>query len=145
MPCHSPHVHWTFHSPAGFYSRHCAVFWVPWPCRHGHAPVLRLLYTFTVLLPLVARADEAALTRDLQSHTGSVMSLAFSPDGATLASSSRDKTVKLWNAREGKLITTLDAHTDDVYCVSFTTKGGLLATCSADKTIRIWDIRTLKP
>jgi WD40 repeat protein len=35
--------------------------------------------------------------KPLTGHTGDVCSLAFCPDGKTLASSSLDNTVRLWN------------------------------------------------
>jgi WD40 repeat protein len=34
---------------------------------------------------------------------GWVLSVAYSPDGKTLASGSRDNTLKLWDVRTGKL------------------------------------------
>ena len=41
-----------------------------------------------------------------------VWSVAFDPQGGTLASGSDDKTVKLWEARSGKLLHTLEGHRD---------------------------------
>ena len=42
------------------------------------------------------------LLASLQGHTGGVYSVAWSPDGKTLASGSDDRTVKLWDAAVGK-------------------------------------------
>ncbi len=38
----------------------------------------------------------------LAGHTEEVQYLTFSPDGTTLASGGRDKTIKLWNVADGK-------------------------------------------
>ena len=43
----------------------------------------------------------------VQGHTGGVWRVAWSPDGKTLASGSRDGAVKLWEAAKGKLLATL--------------------------------------
>ena len=43
-----------------------------------------------------------------------VTSVAFSPDGKTLASGSADKTIKLWDVATGKEQATLKGHTGDV-------------------------------
>ena len=56
-------------------------------------------------------AATGKLLTSLQGHTDSVWSVAWSPDGKTLASGSRDQTVKLWEAATGKLLTTLQGHT----------------------------------
>jgi len=53
-----------------------------------------------------------ALLRTLSGHTFIVNSVAFSPDGQTLASGSYDTTIKLWHLASGQEVRTLTGHTD---------------------------------
>jgi WD40 repeat protein len=46
------------------------------------------------------------LTR-LHGHSGTVESIAFSPDGRLLASCSVDETIRLWDVADGSLLQTL--------------------------------------
>jgi WD40 repeat protein len=77
------------------------------------------------------------LVKTFTGHKGRVYSIAFSPDGQTIASSSYDKTIKLWNLK-GELIRTFDGHLDAVYSVSFNPNGKIIASGSADGTIKLW-------
>ncbi len=78
----------------------------------------------------------------LTGHTGSVSSVAFSPDGNTLASGSRDNTIRLWDVATGKHLHTLTGHKWRVSSVAFSPDGNTLASGSRDNTIRLWDVAT---
>ncbi|HSZ30685.1 MAG TPA: WD40 repeat domain-containing protein, partial [Pseudonocardiaceae bacterium] len=85
-----------------------------------------------------------ALSTPLTGHTDWVNSVAFSPDGHTLASGSSDQTVRLWNvtdpAHPTPLSQPLTGHTNAVRAVAFTPDGRILASGSSDGTVRLWNV-----
>jgi WD40 repeat protein len=56
-----------------------------------------------------------------------------------VASGSWDKTLKLWEARSGRLLTTLKGHVSEVNVVAFAPDGAVVASASWDQTIRLWE------
>jgi WD40 repeat protein len=83
--------------------------------------------------------------RVLQGHTPTVEWVVFSPDGKHLASSSWDRTVKLWDAATGQEVLTCKGHTGVVNALAFSPDGKHLASAGGgDKTVKLWDTTTGK-
>ncbi|GET38105.1 AAA-like domain-containing protein [Microseira wollei] len=72
----------------------------------------------------------------LLGHQGGVLGVAFSPDGKIIATSSNDRTVKLWK-RDGTLLKSL-THNATVYRVKFSPDGSLIASANLDGTVKLW-------
>ena len=105
------------------------------------------------------------LIKTLTGHTSVVNSVAFSPDGNTIASGSGHwggyeskysdgEEVRLWNVHTGELIKTLTGHKDVVSSVAFSPDGnlivsgdwydwdGYLSSGTWSGEIRVWDAHT---
>jgi eukaryotic-like serine/threonine-protein kinase len=68
--------------------------------------------------------------------------VAFSPDGARLATSSSDKTARVWDVQTGQLLLTLSGHANPIPDIAYSPDGKLIATGSGDNTAKIWDAAT---
>ena len=71
-------------------------------------------------------------------HSNDVISVAFSPDGKTLASASYDKTIILWDVETRTMKRKLLGHEDYIHAVAYSPDGSLIASSDVD-TVRLWD------
>ncbi len=81
-------------------------------------------------------------------HKDWVWAVAFSPDGQTVVTSSKDQTAKLWDAATGHLKGEVLQHTYPVWAAEFSPDGKLVLTGSGDEgkpgEVRVWDAETGK-
>ena len=82
------------------------------------------------------------LKNTLEGHEGSVSSVAFAPDGKTLACGRNNDIIQLWDVDTGQLKNTLEGHMYVVESVAFSPDGTTLASGSLDGTVQLWDTDT---
>ena len=80
------------------------------------------------------------LYRAWQAHTDRIYSIAFSPDGHTLATGGWDGLAKVWDVEQGTLLWK-GSHPAEVQRVVFSPDGRILASAGNDETIRFWDVK----
>jgi WD40 repeat protein len=110
---------------------------------------LLLAVSASVAVRPAALADDPRPLRVLSGHRFEVYSVAFSPDGKTLASGGgylgpelKPGEIMLWDVDTGKLRESLKGHAGGIWSVAFSPEGKILASGSADKTIWLWDVAT---
>ena len=70
---------------------------------------------------------------------GSILAVAFSPDGQLLATGDSNGEIRLWQVADGQPVLTFQGHTNWVWFVAWSPDGKILASGSADQTIKLWN------
>ncbi len=86
-------------------------------------------------------ADPARLLKTLSGHEADVHAVAITANGATLVSSSDDKTVRVWNANSAQTLHVLRGHERQISTVTLSPDGRFIASGSRDQTIRVWNLK----
>ena len=90
--------------------------------------------------PAAAKRPAHVRARSDEAHRRPILALQFSPDGTWLASSSDDKTVKIWNIETRSPLATLRGHRESIVglAISPDPDGNLLVTAGSD-LVRMWN------
>jgi U3 small nucleolar RNA-associated protein 13 len=99
-------------------------------------------------------------TRLCDGHTGVVLAVAPSPDGALVATASKDGTARVWDVATGACVAVCEGHTESVTALCFPSRAAAflsagtpagaragaaswLATASRDRTLKLWALAPL--
>ena len=82
----------------------------------------------------VLKASSWEVEKELNGHRAYVTDLSISPDGKTLATSSEDSTLRLWNLSDGTSRVLFQEKEDPITGVDFSPDGSQLAVASGDDT-----------
>ena len=98
-------------------------------------------FTLSRLLGAV-KGKRLSDSRTLTEHKRSIEALAFTADGTTLVSASRDTTMRLWDVDTGNWHAMMEGHTEPIKALGFLEDGKTLASGSSDCTLRLWNTET---
>ena len=88
--------------------------------------------------------EDGKLKTSLKGHEKAVSTVAFSPDGTSIASGSDDFSVRLWNIEQGKETANLNADLEkksktQINCVTFSPNGKLVAAVDGNGKLQVWN------
>lgn len=81
--------------------------------------------------------DDYKNIKTLKGHDHTVSSVRFLPDGARLASASRDKTIRIWAIDTGYCLRTITGHSDWIRSIDVSLNSELIISTGSDQTVRV--------
>lgn len=81
-----------------------------------------------------------ATVRSYLGHSDKINAVAASPDGKTLVTGSKDKTVRVWEVASGKQTWSFQGHVGWVTAVAIRPDGKQLASGGEDGSVRLWPL-----
>ena len=84
--------------------------------------------------------EVTSATMTVMGHQKYINVVRVSPNDKLIASSSQDKTIKIWNSSDLMLVLTLTGHKKGVWDCSFSPVDKLLVSASGDKTVKVWNL-----
>lgn len=78
--------------------------------------------------------------RNLANASLLVRSIAFSPNGQTIATGTAEGQIKLWQVNTGKELPGLPGHTKQVSALAYSPDGQTIVSGGIDNTIKIWNL-----
>jgi WD40 repeat protein len=78
----------------------------------------------------------------LPGHEHAVFALVFTPDGGTLATGGKDRTIRLWDVATSRIRSTLPCPEGWIDALAIAPGGELLASSGSDKKVTLWEMTT---
>lgn len=88
----------------------------------------------------VYSAPDCALVHNLPGQSQAVRAVAFSPGGTLLAAAGDDKTITVYDAKNGEQIACFTGHHGWIFSLDWNETGELLLSTSIDTKVRVWDM-----
>ena len=88
-------------------------------------------------------------TKNIAAHNWAIYDMAFSENGKYLATASRDKTIKIWDANQLKVLQRIEGfkdsgHTHSVNAILWLAYNNLLISAGDDQSLKVWEEEVLK-